>query len=254
MSEEALADGATAFNLINEVDAEETERQILAYQRENAEQIDVSATYAEREAEHVRSRDEEERKQRQARAAEFAAIDEEDKRERKRDEKELINKLEAEEGGSSSASAQRIIKQHRADAAKRSAARLAAHENKPPNTSDSAPTLLSKYLGFSRHSKMQQEVQVDMFAPEDPLSDYDTLWYDYRDMFTLQSTYMDEPADQAMQGKDGQRRSAGGFIPQVSVWERCIRSAVMGLWMPPLGVKVANAESGESGDAVMSVA
>jgi len=71
--------------------------------------------------------DEEERRLRTERAAEFARQDELDKIEKEKDEQELIKALEAGEG-----SADKIIKKQKAVALKRSSARMAS-SNFPPN-------------------------------------------------------------------------------------------------------------------------
>ncbi|KAK9895734.1 CDK-activating kinase assembly factor [Cystobasidium minutum MCA 4210] len=223
------------FNLINSIDVEETDRRILAYQRENAEQIDTQLSYEDQQAELVRLRDEEERRLKAERALEFAKQDAEEKKERQAAENELIRALEET---SDDVSAKEVIKKQRAVALKKSSARHAL-QSTAPNTSDSKPSLLSKYMGFNRSTFSQQE--KDQFEPEDPLQDYDTLWYDYRDLFELKSeenTYRDEPSEAAI--RDAKKR-AGGFDVKISVWERSIRSAVMGLTIRPLGSQVQDA-------------
>lgn len=243
-----------AFNLINEVDVEETDRQIKAYQQENAEQIDVSASYAEREAELVRLRDEDEKKARQARAAEFLAQDAEDKREKAKDERELIQALEdsantdAADGPLDEAEqakkAKDIVKQHRAVALKRSSARVAASAVAPrSDLPDNSPSsLLSKYLRLNKSAVIEK----DPFEPENPLVDYDTFYYDYRDLFSIENSYVDESTNGALQSDP--RKLAGGFDAKSSVWERCLRSAVMGLWITPVPD-----ESRNNGDVTMAV-
>lgn len=223
-----------AFNLINSIDVEETDRRILAYQRENAEQIDIQTSYEDQQADLVRLRDEEERRLRAERALEFAKQDLEDKKERKQAEDELIRALEET---SDDVSAKEVIKKQRAVALKKSSARHALQQggkdNFTPNTSDSKPSLLSKYMGFNRSTFSEQE--KDQFEPEDPLQDYDTLWYDYRDLFELKTednTYRDEASEAAIRDA---KKIAGGFDVKMSVWERSIRSAVMGLTVRPLG-------------------
>lgn len=218
-----------AFNLINSIDVEETDRRILAYQRENAEQIDLQLSYEDQQAELVRLRDEEERRLRAERALEFAKQDLEDKKEKAAAEQELIKALEET---SDDVSAKEVIKKQRAVALKKSSARHALQGINAPNTSDSKPSLLSKYMGFNRSTFSEQE--ADPFEPEDPLSDYDTLWYDYRDLFKLREEnrpYRDEPTEMAIQDV---KKQAGGFDVKMSVWERSIRSAVMGLTVRPL--------------------
>lgn len=215
-----------AFNLINEVDVEETDRRMAAYQRENAEQIDLQSSYEDKAAEMLRLREGEERKERAQRAADFARQDEVDRAEREKEEKELIKALESGEG-----SADKILKKQRLVALKRSSARQAM-EASNPNTSNSKPSLLSKYAAFNKSAFSQAE--KDPFEPEDPLADYDENWYDYRDLSDLpeyQNAYRDEGTQEAL--LDG-KKLTGGFDVRVSVWERAVRSSVMGLWTKPL--------------------
>ena len=213
------------------MDVEETDRRILAYQRENAEQIDLQSSHEERHSELVRLQDEDERRQRVERAAEFAKQDEEDKFSRKLDESELIKLLEE-----SDAPAQEVLKKQRAVALKRSSARMALDSAPPaPNTENSKPSLLSKYLQFNRSNYSETDV-ADSFEPEDPMADYDENWYDYRDLFTLRGTsagYEDQATREAMSDI---KKLAGGYDSRRSVWERAVRSAVMGLWTRPMGI------------------
>jgi CDK-activating kinase assembly factor MAT1 len=217
----------TAFNLINSIDVEETDRRIAAYQRENAEQIDMQSSFEDQQADLVRLRDEEERRQRAERAAAFAQQDAEDRKEREEAELELIRALETSD---ETATAKEVIKKQRAVALKKSSAR---HALPPaPNTSDSKPSLLSKYLGFNRSNFSEPE--KDAFEPEDPMEDYDTLFYDYRDLFELREEsypYRDASTEAALHDL---KKRAGGFDVKMSVWERSVRSAVMGLTIRPM--------------------
>lgn len=224
------------------MDVEDTDRRIAAYQRENAEQIDMQSSYEDRQSEMVRLQAEDERRLKAQRAAEFAEQDEKDKAERERDEKELIRMLEE-----SDAPAAQVIKKQRAVALKKSSARAALDANRPPNTANSQPSLLSKYMSYNRAAF--GEVEKDPYEPEDPLADYDEGWYDYRDLFTLRSTdnpYSDRGTEDALLDR---RKLAGGFDVRASVWERAIRSAVMGLWSRPKGAKLG----GDPGDGGMQV-
>jgi CDK-activating kinase assembly factor MAT1 len=177
--------------------------------------------------------DEEERRLRTERAAEFARQDELDKIEKEKDEKELIKALEAGEG-----SADKIIKKQKAVALKRSSARMAS-SNFPPNTETGRPSLLSKYLQFNKSNFSEADKQ-DALLPEDPISDYDQKWYDYRDLFKLRATstgYVDQASEDLL---NDTKKLAGGFDIAKSVWERATRSAVMGLWVTPLGADSAS--------------
>ena len=151
-----------------------------------------------------------------------------DKAERAREEREILQALEEGEG-----SADKIIKKQRAVALKRSSARQ-AFDPLPPNTSNSKPSLLSKYAGFNRANFNSANVEKDPYEPEDPMADYDENWYDYRDMFELrdrEKPYVDAATEAALQDK---KKLAGGMDVRKSVWERSVRSAVMGLWTPPV--------------------
>ena len=79
---------------------------------------------------------------------------------------------------------------------------------------------------------------------EDPLGDLQ-LYYDYSDMFDLPSTsYSMDPW--TTYGPDEAERQvialAGGFRSR-PVWERVARSAVMGLFVPPIGALASQAAS-----------
>lgn len=151
----------------------------------------------------------------------------EDKKEKQAAEEELIRALEE----SDESSAKEVIKKQRAVALKKSSARHALQSN-IPNNSDSKPSLLSKYMSYNRSTFSEQE--KDIYQPEDPMEDYDMLWYDYRDLFELRRAdqpYRDEVSESALRDV---KRIAGGFDVRTSVWERSIRSAVMGLTVRPL--------------------
>jgi len=230
------------FNLINQVDVEETDRRIAAYQRENAEQIDQQSSFEDKQAEMFKLRDEEERRERMERTKVFAQQDEQDKLEKKKFENDLIEELEKSES-----SAADVIKKQKAVALKRSSAR-GTDFGVPPNTSDSKPSLMSKYLSYNRSTFSEKE--KDPYEPEDPLVDYDASWYDYRDLFTLRGGNVDAGETEGGYYRDqtttdalhDAKKLAGGFNVVQSVWERAVRSAVMGLWTAPLG--------GESGSAM----
>ena len=216
-----------AFNLINQVDVEETDKRILAYQRENAEQIDLQSSNEERQSEMVRLQDEDDRRQRAQRAADFAKQDEVDRAERKQDESELIKLLQE-----SDVPALLVLQKQKAVALKRSSARMAS-DSVPPNTANSKPSLLSKYMQYNRSNFPEREIK-DPFEPEDPMADYDENWYDYRDLFELGikgKEYMDSGIQDALSDT---KKLAGGFDVVKSVLERALRSAVMGLWTLPL--------------------
>lgn len=190
------------------------------------------------------------------RALEFAKQDEEDKVLKQQAEKDLIKALEESEN---SESANNIIKKQRAVALKKSSARHALVYNDNPLDSNK-PSLLSKMMGYNRSTfGSHQQNDENSYAPEDPLSDYDSLYYDYRDLFELREEeksndgttyYRDSQSENALHDL---KKMAGGLDVRSAIWERSIRSAVMGLWTMPLGV-VGGHQSGQvevTGDAVM---
>ena len=244
--------GLAAFNLINAVDVEETDRKIMAYQRENAEQIDMQSSFEDKHAELIRAQDEDERRRKQEQAAEFAQRDAAERAEREKEEHELLQLLEASGEGED---ASKVIRKHRAVALKRSSARMASDTTQAPQAGAGAgekPSLLSRYAGFSRKSFAAEQDKRDPFAPEDPMADHDTAFYDYRDLFTLRSVeqpYVDRGSQEVL--GDG-KKQGGGFDVRKSVWERAIRSAVMGLWTPPVGALGSGVRTDRDGDAVMS--
>lgn len=182
----------------------------------------------------MRLRGEEERKERLERAKQFAMQDELDRLEKKKFENELIEELEK-----SDKSAAEVVRKQKAVALKRSSAR-GSDFGVAPNTSDAKPSLMSKYLSYSR--SMLAEKEKDPYEPEDPMADHDACWYDYRDLYELRAGeadageagggyYRDQHTVDALHDT---KRLAGGFNVVTSVWERAVRSAVMGLWIPPL--------------------
>lgn len=125
-------------------------------------------------------------------------------------------------------------------------------QNSHAGAGSGKPSLLSRYAGFNRKSFAAEQDKKDPFAPEDPMADYDTAFYDYRDLFTLRSVeqpYADKGTHDVL--RDG-KKQGGGFNVRKSVWERAIRSAVMGLWTPPVDATGPSVKTDRDGDAVMS--
>ncbi|POW09003.1 hypothetical protein PSTT_07092 [Puccinia striiformis] len=198
------------FNLINGVDVAETEAKIKQFQNENQELIAQNAVHEARQVELNKRQEEATRKEREERKAELLRLEEEARREEEEIKRATIHSLLA-----------------RAVAQKRATARALA--------SDLATKTSTKKgsMGLDRNSN-EFENQINRPDIEGEINQ----WDDYSSMFDLRKLdqnlhpgYIDHDSMRFILA-DHALALVGGFEIE-SVWERQLRSALMGLFVPP---------------------
>lgn len=252
----------TAFNLINGIDIAETESRIEAYRRENAALIELNIQRDERDIASLLEEEARERKERELRAAEERLEEEAEKMEKEREKLDIIDKLVSRPKRFSmevnsqrltcgqllnfplshdwsylSIVRQRCIQQSGAGSAKDLIAksRKNAEKRHAQKATTSATTLSLKEAAASRIRAPAVEAQD---VPHVPLEDD---WLTCSDKFTVRSSYVDPTSQFAVDDADGRMRAGGYMLGEI--WERAIRSAIMGLDLPP---------PGRDGDVVMT--
>lgn len=136
--------------------------------------------------------------------------EDEEKEEREKGRREIIDKLET-----SDKNAAKVIAKSRANALKRSTARSST------NVSQSNASLLRARAGRSTA------------VPDVPHVPFEDYWYAYEDKFTLRNGgYEDFMSEAVRKDREGIMRGGGYRIEEA--WERALRSAVVALDLPPL--------------------
>ncbi|KAA1101565.1 TFIIH/NER complex subunit [Puccinia graminis f. sp. tritici] len=211
------------FNLINGVDVAETEAKIKRFQIENQELIAQNAVHEARQAELSKRQEEAIKKEREERKAELLRLEEEARREEEEIKRATIRSLET-----SNVSAEKLVARQRAVAQKRATARTLASEL-ATKTTVTMPSL----GGLIDPSSMDNE-ETNRPDIEGELGQ----WDDYSSMFdlkrldaNLQPGYIDHESMRLVMN-DHALALVGGFEIE-SVWERQLRSAMMGLFVPP---------------------
>lgn len=228
------------FNLINGVDVAETEAKIKKYQIENEDLIAQNAVHEARQAELNKRQEEAIKREREERKAELMRLEEEAQREERELKQETIRNL-----ADSDVSVEKLVARQRALAQKKSAARALASDLATKSTL-TMPSLTG--LLDPSSSQVDQDQKPDI---EGELR----RWDDYSNRFELQTFqdgyrpgYVDEESIGIVLSDD-RLAFVGGFELE-TVWERQIRSAVMGLF-------VSRPEEGSSNqllsDEIMSV-
>lgn len=202
-----------AFNLINDIDVEETHKRIAKYRQENAALIQSNIQREQDYAKALQEADEAAKRERHVRAEELRQAEELERHAIEAEKQALIDSLEQ-----SDADAHRLVAKSRAEAVKRAKERTrdanrAVHQ--------SAATLL--------RSRAAQSANVPD-VPHVPLQDD---WDAYEDKYSLLNSYYDPVSEAVRKDREGIMR-AGGYRVE-DAWERAVRSAVAGLDIPPLG-------------------
>ncbi|PLW45452.1 hypothetical protein PCANC_06711 [Puccinia coronata f. sp. avenae] len=211
------------FNLINGVDVAETEAKIKRFQIENQELIAQNAVHEARQAELSKRQEDAMKKEREERKAELLRLEEEARREEEEIKRATIRSLETTD-----VSAETLVARQRAVVQKRATARALASDLATQTT------VVMPSLGGLIDPNATENADADRPDIEGELGQ----WDDYSSMFdlrrldaNLQPGYTDHDsmrfvlADQAL-------ALVGGFEIE-SVWERQLRSAMMGLFVPP---------------------
>lgn len=211
------------FNLINGVDVAETEAKIKQFQIENQDLIAQNAVYEARQAELNKRQEDAVKKEREERKAELLRLDEEARKEEEEIKRATIRSLET-----SDISAKKLVARQRAVAQKKASARALASEL-ATKTTVSMPSLGGLIDPSAVDNTLANKPDIDAELAQ---------WDDYSTMFDLKTLdanlrpgYVDDDsmrwvmADQAL-------ALVGGFEIE-TVWERQLRSAMMGLFVPP---------------------
>ncbi|CAH7666173.1 RNA polymerase II transcription factor B subunit 3 [Phakopsora pachyrhizi] len=211
------------FNLINGVDVAETEAKIKQFQIENQELIAQNAVHEARQAELNKRREEILRKERETRKAELIRLEEEARREELELKNATIQSLE-----NSDVSAEKLVARQRLVAQKRAAARELATE-----LASKSKVMMPSLSGLidPSASKSFEGIRPDIDAEL-------AQWDDYSQMFDLRqfethrpAPYLDEESLRFVLSNDGLALVGGYDIG--SYWERQLRTAMMGLFVPP---------------------
>lgn len=216
-----------AFNLINDIDIQQTEARIAAYRAENQALIELNIQREEQYAQALREQEEAERREREQRALELRREEDEEREEREREHRDILDRLE-----SSDQNAVKVVARTRAEAHKRASAKITA-------TSATQSTSYAQLL----RSRPAPSAIPDV--PHVPMQD---SWYVYDDMFVMRGVYEDRASEAVRKDREGLMR-AGGYRVE-DAWERALRSAVAGLDVTPL----AGLFDTSGGDVIMSSA
>lgn len=198
-----------SFNLINNIDVEETEKRIAAYREENAALIELNIQREEREMLTAQEEEEREREERQRRAEEIRREEENERAERTKASHKILEEL-----ARGNADARKVVAQSRAEAAKRAEQRAAA----------------AKAASMATLSNLKRKNELAIpDPPHKPLIDD---WYAYEDKYVLRREYQDGVMDHISEDVLRQMRIGGYRVEDA--WDRAIRYAVAGLESQPL--------------------
>ncbi|KAG7086680.1 hypothetical protein E1B28_002618 [Marasmius oreades] len=212
-----------AFNLINNINVQETEARVATYKAANAALTALNLQREEAYALALKEQEELDRKEREARAAQLAHEQQLEREEKEREQREIIDKLET-----SQKDARQVVAKSRANAAKRLAA--VSGSGKPSGLAavgfgfgaDYAKLLKTRTTGKKASNSVPDE-------PHIPLQDE---WYAYDDLFVFKDGYDDVVSEAVRKDREGIMR-AGGYMVE-EAWQRALRSAVAGLDISPL--------------------
>ncbi|KAA1097987.1 TFIIH/NER complex subunit [Puccinia graminis f. sp. tritici] len=211
------------FNLINGVDVAETEAKIKRFQIENQELIAQNAVHEARQAELSKRQEEAIKKEREERKAELLRLEEEARREEEEIKRATIRSLET-----SNVSAEKLVARQRVVAQKRATARALASEL-ATKTTVTMPSLggLIDPSSMDNEETNRPDIEGELGQWDDYSSMYDLKRLDAN----LQPGYIDHESMRLVMN-DHALALVGGFEIE-SVWERQLRSAMMGLFVPP---------------------
>lgn len=203
----------TAFNLIHQVDVAATEERIRAYRKANQSLIETNANRDVSEARAAVARAQAERERAQAEKDRYAKIDAQLEAEKEAAERDLMRTL-AVAGGDAE-----ITKAAVARARKAAQARIEAAERAAADVSH----LMSG--GISNRMAVDEVI----LEPEDPLGDVDR-YDDGASTFDLPDAAKGYASDRWTHDVPADVRTLAGGWDRSVYWERCVRSAVQGLF------------------------
>ncbi|MBW0500715.1 hypothetical protein O181_040430 [Austropuccinia psidii MF-1] len=218
------------FNLINGVDVAQTEAKIKQFQIDNQDLIAQNAVYEARQIELNKRQEEALKKDREERKAEFLRLEEEARREEQELKNATIRSLEI-----SDVSAEKLVARQKEISQKKAAARALASDL-ATKSSLVMPSLGGLIDPTANQSESANKPDIDAELAQ---------WDDYSNMFDLQRLsedyqpgYRDDDSIGFIMA-DNALALVGGFEIE-TVWERQLRSALMGLFVPPPEVGYIN--------------
>ncbi|KAK1220148.1 TFIIH/NER complex subunit [Marasmius sp. AFHP31] len=235
-----------AFNLINNINVQETENRIATYKAANAALTALNLQREEAYALALKEQEEFERKEREARAAQLAQEQQLEREEKEREQREIIDKLET-----SQKDARAVVAKSRANAAKRLANVSGA--GKPQG-------LAAMGFGFGAdYAKLLKSRTASKkgsnFVPDEPHVPFNDDWYSYDDLYVFKEGYDDVVSEAVRKDREGIMRAGGYMVHEA--WQRALVSAVAGLDLMPLeglddvnGTTPGNVDS--NGDTIMA--
>lgn len=188
----------------------QTEARIAAYRAENAALIELNIQREEAYAQTLREQEDAEKRDREQRATQLRREEEEEREEREKDKREIIDKLET-----SDKNAAKLIAKSRANALKRTSARVA-----------STTTVV-----HSNARLLRTRAAKDI--PDVPHVPFKDNYYGYEDLYQLRPAgYEDFFSEAVRKDREGIMRAGGYRIEEA--WDRALRYAVADLDLPPL--------------------
>ena len=223
----------TAFNLINSVDVAATEARIKSYQTANAALIAQNARLDSTDSSFARANEAKENAERARKRQLVEKFEREEEADRLRDEKTFMEKLQ---GVDDEKEVERLQRKQKREAKEKR------------DKMGEIPEEWLKLMGPSAPQEVEGEKEAVM---DEPLSDLRD-WYDYSGMYDLPDEGFElDPWTQFTPAEEEFRLAnvAGGYRVE-EVWDRALRSGVMGLFVKP----VAWTEKEQGKDVTMSVA
>lgn len=229
------------FNLINDIDVQQTEGRIAAFRRENAAIIEANIQKDTSYAASLVELEAIERQQREERARLLALEDEEERAARAAERAELLEKLEQSRDGVDAAAL--LAETTRRQREKERERRIKEREAR------------ERAIAAASAPRVRVNTQAVPDTPHIPVRDN---WYAYDDKYSLRTGgYYDPMSEAVRRDREGIMR-AGGYIVE-EAWERALRCAVAGLDLEPLrGLQSQTStvenppNSSYSGDVVMA--
>lgn len=235
------------FNLINDVEVEETEKRIMAYLSSNKASIQTNVRNQEAESESQRVREGEDKAFKAERAKRRKERQERDKREKEDDERQLVEALAGQKGGDLQAVMQRRTENEQKREARREREEAEDEEEEKRRAITIGSFVPGKgkgggvqKAGASRSVPYSAEMLFDFDGPLAAL-DRSSHLFDLKPAppslggaaGKMVPTY-DDPWITAELAKDDVARLRAGGYNWAQSWEREIRIAVEGIGLAPV--------------------
>ncbi|SCZ96065.1 BZ3500_MvSof-1268-A1-R1_Chr8-1g09981 [Microbotryum saponariae] len=206
------------FDLLNEKDVEKVEQLLGRYRAENQESIQLNLERGQAEREEIKKREMQQRMEKEEIKRGYERMDLEEREMKERDRKKVLLALT-----SSEKDAEQVVRAVRSSALKRSTARL-----------DAGPILQSSLRSLNGLKSTDPILEDPSLDPHDVLSDL-ANWDSYSDLYEIKGRHLVKGgyAEDLGLGREKRSNDVAGFVAE-QVWEKCIRSAVAGLWLRPV--------------------